>query len=112
MKNLVIVAGFFAILLNTVCGLIIQDYPTHCLLFADFSIILTTGLLFLIYQMKSADGFKIGYTFLLSLTGLIRLICAISSSNEFKNNYAALIFIIVLCFECFIIFVSHAMRKN
>ena len=79
---------------------------------SDLSILLSTGLLYIIYQMKNADGFKIGYTLLFGLTGLIRFICAVSSSSEFKNNYAVLIFIILLCIEGLLIFVSHAMRNK
>ena len=112
MKSTLIVTGVVLILINTVAGLIFQDYATHKMLFADLSIILTTGILFLLYQMKTADGFKIGFTLLFGLTGLLRFICAVSSGDEFKNNYALLIFIIIFCLECVLIFVSHAMRNK
>lgn len=112
MKNSILFTGVILVLINTVASLIFQDYATHKMLFSDFSIILTTGLLYLMYQIKTADGFKIGYTLLFGLTGLIRFFCAVSSSSEFKNNYAVLIFIIVLCIECVLIFVSHAMRNK
>ena len=112
MKSSIVLTGIILVVINTIAGLIFQDYETHKLLFADLSILLSTGLLYIIYQMKNADGFKIGYTLLFGLTGLIRFICAVSSSNEFKNNYAVLIFIILLCIEGLLIFVSHAMRNK
>ena len=112
MKNTIVLTGLILVVINTTAGLIFQDYETYKMLFADLSILLSTGLLYIIYQMKNADGFKIGYTLLFGLTGLIRFICAVSSSSEFKNNYAVLIFIILLCIEGLLIFVSHAMRNK
>jgi len=112
MKNSILLTGVILVLINTTTGLIFQDYAPHKMLFADFSIVLTTALLYLVYQMKTADGFKIGFTLLFAITGLIRFICAVSSSSEFKNNYAVLIFIIFLCIECVLIFVNHAIRNK
>lgn len=112
MKNSILLSGVIIVLINTITGLIFQDYAPHKILFADFSIVLTTALLYLVYQMKTADGFKIGYTLFLGLTGLIRFICAVSSSSELQKNYAVLVFIIILCIECILIFVSHAMRNK
>ncbi len=112
MKNSILLTGVMLVLINTTAGLIFQDYATHKMVFADFSIILTTALLYLMYQMKTADGFKIGFTLIFAITGLIRFICAVSSSSEFQNNFALLIFIILLCIECVLIFVSHAMRNK
>jgi hypothetical protein len=112
MKISIILTGIILVIINTVSGLIFQEYETYNMLFADLSILLTTGLLYIMYQMKTADGFKIGFTLLFGLTGLIRFVCAVSSSSEFKNNYAVLIFIILLCIEGLLIFVSHAMRNK
>lgn len=112
MKNTILLVGIVLLSINTLASLIFQDYATHKMLFADCSIILTTGMLFLTYQIKTADGFKISYTLLFGLTGLMRFICAISSSSELKNNLAFIIFIIILCLECVLIFVSHAMRNK
>jgi len=112
MKNIIVFTGLILALINTTVSLIFQDYEIHQMLFADLSIALTTGLLYIMYQMKTVDGFKIGYTLFFGLTGLIRFNCAVSSSSEFKNNYAILIFIILLCIEGLLIFVSHAMRNK
>ncbi len=112
MKNSILLTGVILVLINTTTGFIFQDYASHKMLFADFSILLTTALLYLVYQMKTADGFKIGYTLFFGLTGLIRFICAVSSSSELQKNYAVLVFIIILCIECILMFVSHAMRNK
>jgi hypothetical protein len=112
MKYTLFITGLILVVINTISGLIFQGYAAHKMLFADFSIILTIGLLYLMYQMRTADGFKIGFTLLFGLTGLTRFICAVSSSKEFKNNYAVLIFIMIFCIECVLIYVSHAMRNK
>jgi len=112
MKKTLILTGIILVFINTMTALIFQDYATHKMVFADFSLILTTCLLYIMYQMKTADGFKIGYTLLFGLTGLLRFIFAISSSSKFQNNYAVLIFIIILCIECLLIFVSKVMSNK
>ena len=112
MKNVVLLSGLLLVVINSISALIFQDYEFHKIFFADFSIILSTGLIYLMYTNKNSDGFKIGYTLLFVLTGLIRFFCAVSSSSEFKNNYAFLTFIIVLSLEIILIFVSHLMRNK
>ena len=112
MKKTILAVGGILILLNTVISVIFQDYATHKMIFGDLSIAFSIGLLYLAYKLQTSDGFKIGYTLLFGLTGLIRFVCAVSSSNEFKNNYAVLIFIILLCIEGLLIFVSYAMRNK
>jgi hypothetical protein len=112
MKKSILAVGGILILLNTIISMIFQDYATHKMIFGDMSIALSTSLLYLIYKVQTSDGFKIGNTLLFGLSGLIRFICAVSSSSELKNNYALLIFIIVLCIEGLLIFVSHAMRNK
>jgi hypothetical protein len=112
MKNVVLISGSLIVVINSISALIFQDYELHKMFFADFSIIFSTGLIYLMYTNKHSDGFKIGYTLLFVLTGLIRFVCAVSSSSEFKNNYAVLTFIIVLSLEIILMLVSNLMRNK
>ena len=112
MKNNFVILGGLLVVINSTVGLVVSGYKPFNLMLADFSILLSIAMLYVAYKISIADGFKIGYTLLFGLTGLIRFICAVSSSNEFKNNYAVLIFIILLCIEGLLIFVSHAMRNK
>ena len=112
MRNTILLIGIIMALINTVASFIAPDYATHKMIFADLSILLTTGLLYLLYRLETAAGFKIGLTLFLGLTGLIRYICAVSSNNKFQDNYSILIFITALCFECVLIFISYTMRNK
>lgn len=112
MKNSILFAGIILVLINTTASLIFQDYETHKMLFGDFSILLTTCVLYFMNQMKTADGFKIGFTLLFGLTGLVRFVCAVSLSNKLNNNFGLLIFILFFCIECLLVFVSYALRNK
>jgi hypothetical protein len=112
MKYTPLLLGLIFIVINTLAGLIFNDYATYKILFADFSIIISTGMLYFLHQMKTSDGFKIGFSLFFGLTGLIRFICAVTSISQFKSNFAILIFIIVICLESVLIYVSHAMRNK
>ena len=112
MKHLILISGLILILINSMAGIIFQDYETHNLHFSDFSILLSTGIFFLLYKMNTADGFKIGFVLFFGLTGIIRFICAISMNNEIKNNYSLLIFISVFCLECLLTLVGNVMRNK
>jgi hypothetical protein len=112
MKNIIIIIGFFLIVLNTTVGLIFSDYQQHNLMFANASILLSTLVMYTSYQISIADGFKIGFTLLFMISGIIRLICSIVSPDHLADNIAFLIFICFVAVEWILIFVGHTMRDK
>jgi hypothetical protein len=82
------------------------------MIFGDISIALTTAIIYLNYQLKYADGFKIGFTLLYGISGMVRFICALISSSELKNNFSLLVFILIFCLECLILFIGHSMKNK
>jgi hypothetical protein len=111
MKNIILVSGVAFILIYTFVCLVTGNSFTN-MLFGDFSIALTTTLLFLTYTVPIQDGYKIGYTFIFSITGLIRLICASLSITNIQGNYALIIFVIIFCLEFILLYISYAIREK
>jgi hypothetical protein len=112
MKNSFILIGGLLLLINTVTCLIFQDYEVYKMLFADLSIVITTSILYLLYKLDNADGFKIGLTVVFAITGLIRFFCAVLSINQFENNFGLLLFIIILSIESIMLFISKILRNK
>jgi hypothetical protein len=96
MKNSFILIGSLLLLINSV----------SCL------IVITTSILYLLYKLDNADGFKIGLTVVFAITGLFRFFCAVSSINQFENNFGLLIFIIILSIESIMLFIVKILTNK
>jgi len=113
MRKILLITGALLLLINTFVGLIFSEfYATHQMLFGDFSIALTTLLLYASYQINTVDGFRIGNTLLLCISGFFRFICAVTASDQTDNNFSLLLFVVILCIEVLLIFISNIMRKK
>jgi hypothetical protein len=109
-EQLLIGALFTA--LNTLIGLIISGYATSNFLLADVSIILSTGLIYLLLDSKASDGFKIGLSYIFCFAGIGRLVCMIATSPEMKNNMAIICAIALLLFEIVCLATAIIIEKN
>jgi hypothetical protein len=114
MKKLILVIGALLIALNTLIGLIISGYATSNFLLADVSIILSTGLIYLLLDSKVSDGFKIGLSYIFYFTGIGRLVCMLVASPEMTNNIAIICAIALLLFEiaCLVTAIAVENRDN
>ena len=112
MKKTTLFTGIILILINTTIGLIFESYKPFNMIMADFSIILSTAIIYIAYSSKIADGFKIGFTVAFALTGLIRFICAIVSSENIKNNFAIVSFIILLSIEFLFLIIGNSLKNK
>ncbi len=112
MKNIILIVGFFLVVVNTAIGLIFSDYPSNNMIFADISILLTMAVMYTTSQSKIPDGFKIGFSLLFIILGILRLICAFVSPNHPADNLALLVFILLVGVEWVLVFIGHAMRDK
>lgn len=112
MKKSIIYISIVLVILNTIIGLIIKDYESFKIVFADASIVLSSILIYLLFNLKTADGFKIGFSIFFIFSGLVRFICSIISPNEINNNIPLLIFIMCLAIEVIFYFVSKNLNNN
>ena len=112
MKYTLFITGLILIVINTISGLIFQGYAAHKMLFADFSITLTIGLLYLMYQVRTADGFKIGLSFFFLLSGVARFLCAVFSIEQMENNIAIIIFMCFIAIEAISYFAAKYLSSK
>jgi hypothetical protein len=112
MKNSIVLTGSILTLLNTVIGLILSSYPNFNMIFADISILLSTGILYFLFQSNAADGFKIGVGFIAVLSGFGRFLCAVFSSSQLENNIGLIIFLFLITLEVITIFVAQKLSSK
>lgn len=112
MKNNILLIGVVLTFLNTIIGIVLSDYSNFNMVFADVSILATSGLVYYLFHSSFADGFKIGFTVLFAITGLIRFVCSILSPEHFLDNIAFLTFIIFLAIEGICFFVGKSLKDN
>lgn len=112
MKNNILLIGVVFTFLNTIIGLILSDYSNFNMVFADVSILTTTGMVYYLFQSSFADGFKIGLSFFFLLSGVARFLCAVFSSEQMENNIAIIIFMCLISFEVISAFVAHKLSTK
>ena len=99
MKNNILLTGVVMTILNTIIGLVLTDYSNFNMVFADVSILTSTGMVYYLFQSSFADGFKIGLSFFFLLSGVARFLCAVFSSEEMENNIAIIVFMCFIAIE-------------
>ena len=112
MKNLILIIGTLLIALNTLIGLILSDYATQNFLLADFSLALSTGIIYYVVCSKMANGFKIGLTVLFFFTGIVRFLCVAVASKTLGNNVFFVVALAILFFEIICLAASVMISKK
>ncbi len=111
MRNLLIITGIMLILLNTIIGLIISKYSPFNYLMVDFSILLSTILIYLFSNSNISTGYKIGLTVLFLFIGLIKIILSIIAQPHFQDNLYIVSVLGILTFEITCLLSAFAMKK-
>ena len=112
MKNSILLIGGIIAFLNTVIGLVASGYSGFNMVFADVSILISTGIIYCIFQSTIADGFKIGLGLVFFITGLVRFLSAVFSSEDIEDNGAVIVFVLILSVEAILLFVSAKLSKK
>jgi hypothetical protein len=99
MRQLVLIIGTFFIALNTIVGLVLDNYATLNFLLVDISIALSIGIIYFTLCTKIANGFKIGLINLFILIGIIRSLCFAFTPTRWENNYLLIAAISIFLFE-------------
>jgi hypothetical protein len=105
MKKTILIIGILLIILNTLIGTMSSGYQQNNIVLVDLSLILSTGLIYGLFESKLADGFKIGLTVLFLITGFIRMLVALFSNENVTDNFSIIILLVILTFEiiCFVV---------
>ena len=112
MKNNTLIIGVILVILNTIIGLVMSSYSNFNMVFADVSILTSTGMVYYLFQSSFADGFKIGLSFFLSITGVARFVCALFSSNQFEDNIAVIVFMCFIAIEAISYFAAKYLSSK
>lgn len=112
MKNSILLIGGIIAFLNTVIGLVASGYSGFNMVFADVSILISTGIIYYLFQSTIADGFKIGLGLVFFITGLVRFLSAVFSSEDIEDNGAVIVFVLILSVEAILLFVSAKLSKK
>lgn len=105
MKKTILIIGIVLIILNTLIGFMSSSYKENNIVLVDLSLLLSTGLIYGLFESKLADGFKIGLTVLFLITGFIRMLVALFSNENVTDNFSIIILLVILTFEiiCFVV---------
>ena len=112
MKKSILFLGFILILLNSAIGMVISGYNPINVGLVDLSIAISTGIIYYTSVSPMNDGFKIGLNYLFNFSGVIRAICALFFSGDIKNSISIIIFIVILCIEIILIFISENLKDK
>lgn len=112
MKNIYIILGFIAVLINSLIGVILKNYETFNWLTADAVIILNVLLLQILSYSRISDGFKIALNFIFPILGLITFIFSIKLENRFENNILLTGMIILLSIQTILLIITNALKTN
>ena len=82
------------------------------MVFADVSILTSTGMVYYLFQSSFADGFKIGLSFFFLLSGVARFLCAVFSSEEMENNIAIIVFMCFIAIEAISYFAAKYLSSK
>ena len=111
MKNLLLVAGFLLIALNTVIGLLLSVYSSFNFLLVDFCLLTTTILIYIFSNSNIADGFKIGLTLLFAVLGFMKVICGMFAPQIYTDNLFIIFLLLIFGFEALCVITAFAMKK-
>ena len=111
MKNILIVIGILAILINSLIGIIFRDYKTFNWISADAVIIVNIILLLFLHHSKISDGFKVAMNFILPFLGLIIFGLTIKLENKLEDNYLLSSILILFSVQIILFVLINAIKK-
>ena len=106
MKNIYIILGFIAVLINSLIGVIFKDYETFNWLTANAVIILNVILLQILSHSKISDGFKVALNFIFPVLGFVTFILSIRLEKQIENNVLLSVMIILLSIQIFLLIIA------
>ena len=112
MKNLTLVVGCVALVLNLLFGFLLSAFEPFNVVFTSIVILLTTLLVWLLRVVPMKDGFVIGLGFLFLLLGIVEYILGIISHPQVENNGLVIAVIILVAFEAVTLIICSSISKN
>jgi hypothetical protein len=112
MKNIFLLGGIIAILMNSLAGIVLTSYPTFNWMLADVNILFSTALIFVLYTRFLDNAFKTAFTFLFLISGLMRYVLSLFAHSELENNWIILLIVGLLLIEVLTFIFGLVLRKK
>ena len=112
MKNLTLIIGCVALVLNLLFGFLLSAFEPFNVGFTSIVIVLTTLLIWLLRVVPMKDGFVIGLGFLFLLLGIVEYVLGSVSRPEFTDNGVVITAIILVAFEAVTLLICSSISKT
>lgn len=112
MKNIFLIIGFVALVLNTIIGLIFSGYSTFNFISSDIVILINTLLLYIISNSKISDGFKVSFSFIFPLLGFVSFILACIMDSKLNDNISLTGVLIISTIQISLLIITNFINKN
>lgn len=112
MKNIYIIIGAVAVLINSLIGLIFTSYQTFNWLTSDAIIIINALLLHFLSHSKISDGFKVALTFIFPIIGLISFFFSLTLETKLENNISLVGILILTSIQIILLIITNSLKTN
>lgn len=112
MKNLTLIIGCIALVLNLLFGYLLSAFEPFNVVFTCVVIVLTTLLIWLLRVVPMKDGFVIGLGFLFLFLGIVEYVLGLNSDPQFTDNGILITAIILVAFEAVILLICSSITKR
>lgn len=112
MKNIYIVIGLVAVLINSIFGIIFRTYETFNWLTADAVIIINVLFLLILSHSRISDGFKVALNFIFPVLGLVTFVLSIRLESKLENNILLSSMIVLLSIQIVLLIITNALKTN
>lgn len=112
MKNLTLIIGGVALILNLLFGFLLSDFEAFNVGFTSVVIVLNTVLIWLLRVVPMKDGFVIGIGFLFLFLGIVEYVLGLYSDPQFTDNGILITAILLAAFEAVILLICCSISKR
>lgn len=112
MKNISVIVGSIALLINIMLGLMISVYPTFNCLLNSGIIVISILLLYAVFSIKLKDGFRVSFGCLFTICSVIEFVCGLFTPDRLKDNITLILILLLVLLQVVLLLISNYLSKN
>lgn len=112
MKNISVIVGSIALLINIMLGLMISVYPTFNCLLNSGIIVISILLLYAVFSIKLKDGFRVSFGCLFTICSVIEFVCGLFTPDRLKDNITLILILLFVLAQVVLLLISNYLSKN
>ena len=112
MKRLVIVITALLLVINILAGLVFPGFRLFNVILTSIIILITGGLVFLLYNVGLKDAFSISLSFLFLILGGAEYVLGLLSPSSFRGNTILFVTILLIVAEVTFISIAQIISKK